>query len=162
MFLFSLGTSPLMFSFGAAGSLLSKKFTSKMMAVSAVLVIVLGLGMFNTGLGMAGFLGVGTETSDVKGFEPVIIDGYQMVEIDVSPRAYAPITVKNGIPVIFNLRAEGRNINGCNNAIFIPEYGIEMPITPGDNIVEFTPTRTGVIPYSCWMNMIRSSITVVE
>jgi hypothetical protein len=28
--------------------------------------------------------------------------------------------------------------------------------------VEFTPAKTGRFPYSCWMGMIRSSITVVE
>jgi plastocyanin domain-containing protein len=32
----------------------------------------------------------------------------------------------------------------------------------GDNIIEFTPDKSGVIPYSCWMGMIRSQITVVD
>ncbi len=165
MFLFSLGTTPLMFGFGAASAFLSKKFTAKMMAVSAVLVIMLGLGMFNTGLNMSGFMAIGTETSDTDAtvdFEPVMIDGYQVVTIDVSPRGYAPITVKKGVPVKFNLRADAKSLNGCNDAIMIPTYGIQKPLQVGDNIVEFTPTEAGVVPYSCWMNMIRSSITVVE
>jgi len=162
MFLFALGTSPLLFGFGAVSSLLSKKFTAKMMMVSAALVIVLGIGMFNTGLSMSGFLGIGTQRDSAGGFEPVIVDGYQVVDIEVSRRAYAPITVKKDIPVKFNLHAEADNINGCNNAIIIPKYDIHMPINPGDNIVEFTPTEAGVVPYSCWMNMIRSSITVVD
>ncbi len=162
MFLFSLGTTPLMFGFGAVSSFLSKKFTAKMMSASAVLVIILGLGMLNTGINMSGFLAVGTETSNTSGFQPVMVDGYQVVTIEVAPRAYAPITVKKDIPVKFNLHAEARNINGCNDAVIIPEYGIQMPLAAGDNIVEFTPTEVGVVPYSCWMNMIRSSITVVE
>ncbi len=162
MFLFALGTSFLMFSFGAVSSMLSKKFTYKLMMVSAVLVIILGVGMLNTGLSMSGFMAVGTEKSVTTGFEPVIVDGYQVVTVEVSPRSYGPITVKKGIPVKFNLHAEAKNLNGCNNAIMIPEFGLEMPLKAGDNIVEFTPTKTGVIPYSCWMNMIRSSITVVD
>ncbi len=162
MFLFALGTSFLLFGFGAASALLSKRFTSKLMMGSAVLVIVLGVGMLNTGLNMSGFLAVGTEKSDATRFEPNIVDGYQIVQIEVSRRGYAPITVRKGVPVKFNLHAEAQNINGCNNAIIIPAYGIEMPLQAGDNVVEFTPTETGTIPYSCWMNMIRSSITVVE
>ncbi|MFV0518204.1 MAG: sulfite exporter TauE/SafE family protein [Aminipila sp.] len=162
MFLFALGTSFIMFGFGAISSILSKKFTSKLMTVSAVLVIVLGLGMFNTGLSMSGFLAIGTEKSQPVNFEAEIVDGYQIVEIEVSQRRYAPITVKKGIPVKFNLHAEAKNLNGCNNAIIIPEYGIQMPLQAGDNIVEFTPTETGTYPYGCWMNMIRSSITVTE
>ncbi len=162
MFLFALGTSFLLFGLGAVSSLLSKKFTAKLMVVSAVLVILLGTSMFNMGLSMSGFLGIGTETAETGGFEPVIEDGYQIVSIEVAPRAYSPITVKKGIPVKFNLHVKPEYLNGCNDAVIIPEYGIKLPLEPGDNIVEFTPTETGVIPYSCWMNMIRSSITVVE
>jgi hypothetical protein len=46
--------------------------------------------------------------------------------------------------------------------MYIPEYNIEVRFKTGDNVVEFTPTKTGRFPYSCWMGMIRSSITVVE
>jgi hypothetical protein len=45
--------------------------------------------------------------------------------------------------------------------MFIREYGIEHRFTPGENVIEFTPSRTGRFSYSCWMGMIRSSITVV-
>jgi plastocyanin domain-containing protein len=44
--------------------------------------------------------------------------------------------------------------------MIIREYGIEYRFRPGENIIEFTPTKTGKFPYSCWMGMIRSSITV--
>lgn len=162
MFLFSIGTVPLMFSFGALSSLLSKKFTAKMMSASAVLIIILGFGMFNTGLNMSGFLAIGTEKSTTIDFQPEIVNGYQIIEIEVSPRGYAPITVKKDIPVKFNIHAEAGNLNGCNNTIMIPEYNLTVPLQEGDNIIEFTPDKTGTIPYSCWMNMIRSSITVVE
>jgi len=54
MFVFSLGTVPLMFGLGALSSMLSKKFTAKMMQVSAVLVIVLGFAMFQTGMTVSG------------------------------------------------------------------------------------------------------------
>lgn len=54
MFLFSLGTVPLMFGLGALSSFLSARFTSVMMKVSAVLVILLGLMMLNNGLSLSG------------------------------------------------------------------------------------------------------------
>jgi plastocyanin domain-containing protein len=46
--------------------------------------------------------------------------------------------------------------------MIIREYGIEHSFTPGDNIIAFTPVKAGVFRYSCWMGMIRSSITVLE
>jgi plastocyanin domain-containing protein len=44
--------------------------------------------------------------------------------------------------------------------MIIREYGIEHRFRPGENLIEFTPERTGRFSYSCWMGMIRSSITV--
>jgi hypothetical protein len=45
--------------------------------------------------------------------------------------------------------------------MLIREYGIEHRFAAGANIIEFTPTRAGRVPFSCWMGMIRSTITVV-
>jgi hypothetical protein len=46
--------------------------------------------------------------------------------------------------------------------MIIPEYGVEHTFTAGSNVVEFTPLKAGIFRYSCWMGMIRSSITVGE
>jgi hypothetical protein len=46
--------------------------------------------------------------------------------------------------------------------MIIREYGIEHRFTPGENVLGFTPVKTGKFPYSCWIGMSRSSITVVE
>ena len=54
MLAFSLGTVPLMFGLGAISSFLSKKFTSKMMTASAVLVLILGVFMFSNGMSLSG------------------------------------------------------------------------------------------------------------
>jgi sulfite exporter TauE/SafE/copper chaperone CopZ/plastocyanin domain-containing protein len=170
MFLFSLGTVPLMFFIGALSSVLSKSFTARMMKIGAVLVTVLGLTMFSNGWTLSGFLNpLGTlfASSGSEGvqaaavpFEPLIVDGVQIVNSTLSGGRYPAITVQEGIPVRWKINAPPGSINGCNNRMIIREYGIEHRFTTGENIVEFTPTRTGKIPYSCWMGMIRSSITV--
>jgi hypothetical protein len=54
MFLFSLGTVPLMFGLGALSSVLGRRFTQKVMTVGAVLVVVLGLSMFSQGWTLSG------------------------------------------------------------------------------------------------------------
>jgi sulfite exporter TauE/SafE/copper chaperone CopZ len=56
MFLFSLGTAPLMLGLGSAVSALGKKFAQKVMGVGAVLVVVLGLAMLSQGGSLSGFL----------------------------------------------------------------------------------------------------------
>ena len=163
MFLFSIGTVPLMFSFGALSSMLTKQFTHKMLTVSAVLVIFLGVFMFNTGaslsdISLSGALpGPGSSQSAQQ---TEIVDGKQLVTTQLTSRGYEPIVVQQGIPVKWNLQADTKSLNGCNNAIVIPAYNIQKDLVPGDNIIEFTPTESGVVNFSCWMGMIRSTITV--
>ena len=86
----------------------------------------------------------------------------QVITTKLSPYGYAPITVKAGIPVKWTIRAEAGSINGCNNVMVIPHFKIEKELIPGDNIIEFTPKKSGVFPYSCWMGMIYSKITVTD
>jgi sulfite exporter TauE/SafE/copper chaperone CopZ len=165
MFLFSVGTVPLMFIFGALSSAISKKFTGKMMTASAVLVVVLGVFMFNNGVGLSGFVmpTLSSVTSTVKASNIATVEnGVQVVTTSLASGQYEPITVQKGIPVKWIIQAEDGDINGCNNSIVVPKYDLKKDLAVGDNVIEFTPTESGVVPFSCWMGMIRSKITVVD
>lgn len=165
MFLFSMGTVPLMFTLSVLSSVLSKKFSSRFMTIGAVLVAVLGLSMVSQGWSLTGIdnlLGrpsIVNAASDNSGI--VMEDGIQVVKSTLSPGRYPAITVQDGIPVKWIIDAPEGSINGCNNRIFIKEYGIEYSFKKGENIIEFTPKREGSFRYSCWMGMIRSTITVI-
>lgn len=56
MFLFSLGTVPLMLGLGSIVSALGKKFTGKVMTVGSILVVVLGLAMLSQGGTLSGLI----------------------------------------------------------------------------------------------------------
>jgi hypothetical protein len=92
----------------------------------------------------------------------VVQDGEQTISTTFSSRRYVPITVQAGVPVKWTISVEPGNLNGCNGAMVIPKFGIRKRLQVGDTVVEFTPTETGNIDYSCWMGMIRSTITVVK
>jgi sulfite exporter TauE/SafE len=165
MFVFSLGTVPLMFGLGAFGSMMGRRFAGRVMKVGAALVIVMGVVMVNSGMALSG---IGSPAADPS---------VTAAATDASPAAgavqevrssltrygrYQPITVKVGIPVRWTIHADPGTISGCNNAMVIPAFNMRQRLSVGDNVIEFTPTKPGVYPYSCWMGMIRSSITVVE
>lgn len=166
MFLFSLGTVPLMFGLGALSSILSKRFSSRVMTVGGVLVVVLGLSMVSQGWSLTGndsFLKRPSIGGSNTGNVGVLMeDGTQVVQSTLSPGRYPAITVQDGIPVKWIIDAPQGSINGCNNRMLIKEYGIEYAFKKGENIIEFTPKGEGTFRYSCWMGMIRSTITVVE
>lgn len=162
MLVFSLGTVPLMFGFGAVSSFLSGKFTKRMMRVSAVLVMILGVVMLNRGLSLSGIdLASSYAAPAAKGIVARIEGDVQVVTTPLESGRYKPFTVQKGIPVKWTITADAQSLNGCNAAVTIPQYGITKQLEPGDNLIEFTPEEEGTISYSCWMGMIRSSIRVV-
>jgi sulfite exporter TauE/SafE/copper chaperone CopZ/plastocyanin domain-containing protein len=216
MFLFSLGTVPLMLGLGSVVSALGKRFTQKVMTVGAVLVVVLGLAMFSQGGSLSGFLppdlllpiiialsavgvvscvpfqkgayktistvaalgvavvllvswnglnaspdGDNGRASEATGSIQVV-DGKQVINSTLSSGKYPDITVQVGTPVKWVIDAPKGSVNGCNNRMFINDYGIEYSFKTGENVIEFTPDKVGTVRYNCWMGMIRGSIKVVE
>jgi len=174
MFLFCIGTIPLMFALGAAGSILSgakgQVFSRRAMQTGAILVAAMGVVMFTNGWRGAGFTGqfdmaspfnrASTGTAD-GAFNPVIENGVQIINSTLFPNRYPAITVQQGIPVRWTINAPQGSITGCNNRFMIREYGIQHTFKHGDNVIEFVPEKTGRFNYSCWMSMIRSTITVL-
>jgi plastocyanin domain-containing protein len=100
--------------------------------------------------------------SDSKAAVATIQGDVQVVTSGLSSGRYDPIIVQKGIPVKWTIKAEQGDINGCNNGIVIQKYSIQKTLEVGDNVIEFTPTESGTVPFSCWMGMIRSKITVVD
>lgn len=175
MMIFSLGTVPLMFGLSAVSSYMSKNFAAKVRVVSATLVVILGVFMLSNGMSLSGIafpslFGNQASSEDNNSSVSSSIDvvnssdasgNFQLITTDLA-NGYEEITVKKGIPVKWTIKAKSRDINGCNRTMVIPAFEIEKKLSPGDNIIEFTPTESGIIPYSCWMGMINSQITVID
>ena len=168
MFLFCIGTIPLMFALGAAGGILSgakgSAFSRRAIQVGAILVAAMGVVMFSNGLSGAG-LNPTSPLSRISargsGLDPVIQNGVQIINSTLLPNRYPAITVQQGIPVRWIINAPQGSINGCNNRVLIREYGIQHTFKYGENVIEFMPEKAGRFSYSCWMSMIRSYITVL-
>jgi plastocyanin domain-containing protein len=164
MFLFSLGTVPLLLGFGLVSSLLSAKFNARMLKASGVLVLFLGLVMFTRGISLFGIALPALRPGAYSGTGIAVarlVDGGQEVQTRVESGRYYPLIVQAGVPVRWILRVTADDLNGCNNPVTVPQYGIRKQLVPGENLIEFTPTQAGTIGYTCWMGMISSYIKVV-
>ena len=139
-----------------------------MMKISAVLVAVLGIVMLGRGLALSGVsvpsLPTATLVDTAASTEgtAVVENGVQSITSTLTGRGYPDITVKKGVPVVWNLQADASKINGCNRTLVISEYNIQADLKAGDNIIEFTPTESGKLIYSCWMGMQTGTITVTD
>ena len=167
MLIFSAGTVPILFLFGLLNTVINKKHSNIILKFSATLVLVLGVIMITRGLALAGIdiemPGMLTAGKiEISQNVAVLKDHIQVVDTSLTSDSFPAIVVQKGIKVRWNLHADKENLNDCNNAIVISQLKIEKKLKEGDNYIEFTPTQSGVIPFTCWMGMIKSRITVVK
>jgi sulfite exporter TauE/SafE/plastocyanin domain-containing protein/copper chaperone CopZ len=174
MFIFSLGTVPLMLLFGVISGFLSKGYTKQLLKFSGFLVIVLGIIMGNRGLALAG-VGVPNVSTMAQGLttnkdaqagqqniaKPTIEDGVQVIRMTADNNGYTPnaFYVQKNMPVKWIVT--GSQLNSCNNAIVVPSLNIQKTLKSGENIIELTPNDKD-INFSCWMGMIRGVIKVTD
>jgi len=188
MLLFSLGTVPLMLGAGALFSTLKGKFAYVVQRVSAVLVVLFAVVMAASALSLLGIRATTsvdapqaanatnapstTTQKDAdsllqqaldKGYLPATIEGgVQTVQANLNPSVYPFIIVQKGIPVELTITADEANITGCNQTVVLPSYNVKKTLAAGDNVIKFTPDKTGLISYTCWMGMLDGRILVVD
>ncbi|HEY5556537.1 hypothetical protein [Acetobacterium sp.] len=105
----------------------------------------------------------GSSSDNANGTAKAIVsDGVQTVATTLDNGIYDPIIVQKGIPVKWTITANNGDLSSCNNKMLIRDYNVEKKLIVGENVVEFTPTASGKIVYSCWMGMVGSTITVVD
>ena len=163
MALFALGTVPLMLISGAAINLSKGKLKIVIGKIAAVLMVILSVSMLNRGLLSLGIDVTNVFPSKYDGYIAATVeDGVQTVEFDLDFDSYADVVVQKGIPVKITVHANEEKITGCNNEIVSRDFGFDVPLTAGDNVIEFTPTEEGDFVYTCWMNMITNHIKVID
>jgi hypothetical protein len=173
MFAFVLGTSPVFFLMGLTLSQIMQK--KALVYASSAIILVLGIMSINTGQALRGsshtlqnyykvLVGQVTTSSEAgtKGIK-VNSQGSQEVTINVLSSKYVSDTqtLKVGVPV--ELKLATNNTQGCIRSFTIPQYNISkiLPAT-GTETIKFTPTKTGLLTYTCGMGMYTGSFTVVN
>ncbi len=83
-----------------------------------------------------------------------------MAKMQLTYKGYLPNTlrVKKGILVRWVI--EVKEMSRCTDEIILPEYNIRKRLHYGENVIEFVPTREGVIWFSCWMQMVWGKFVV--
>lgn len=165
---FALGTLPSLVGITAFGGSQLLKGRAFRLAAGAVLFIF-SIGQIDGALTVFGstftFAGAGqslvasvTQATTV----PVAQAQEQVVQMSVQYGTFSPsrITIRKNIPVRWEIN--GVDIGGCANSIVAPSIGVSRQLQPGINLVQFTPKRSGTIPFSCGMGMIRGSFQVVD
>ena len=162
MFLFSVGTVPLMLFVGVAINLTKGKRKILINKVASVLILILSFVMLNRGL-LTLNVDLFKTFNNYDDFIPSILkDYYQEVYFDLSYDDYKDIILQKDVLARLIIHVDKEYLTGCNNEIIIKDFGIEQELSIGDNVIEFMPNKEGTFIYTCWMNMIKNNINVID
>ncbi|PIT89129.1 MAG: hypothetical protein COU27_01935 [Candidatus Levybacteria bacterium CG10_big_fil_rev_8_21_14_0_10_36_7] len=188
MLAFALGTLPMLMLIGFSSIKFNqdKHWSSVFMKVAGVLVLFFAIFNVNAQLNVLGLSSlndikeplaqIDTDASRfAKFFKPIesnnslvelpeIIDGKQIIKMEVGPGGYFPnyFKVRAGVPVKWKISDVGAS--GCTNAVISRSlFDGEVRLVSGKTVVkEFIPTKIGKNKFSCWMGMVSGTIEVVE
>lgn len=164
MGLFALGTVPGLLTVGGLVSMVKGAFARKFFKFAGIVVLIFAMFNISNGLGLAGFnLAYGqAENININDPNVTLENGVQVVRMTETGNGYSPnsFTIKQGIPVKWIVDAQAPY--SCAASLNMPKYNIRKYLNQGENIIEFTPTETGRIPFSCSMGMYTGVFNVVD
>ncbi len=162
MMIFAIGTIPAILLIGAMTSFTKTSFYAYFIKTMGVIVFAIGFIYFSNFTALYGVnINPFIASNSSGGVTASVKNGIQTINMRVVTAGYLPnyFTVKKGIPVKWNIK--GENVFGCQAYFVVPKLGIQKTIQLGDNLIEFTPTETGTINFSCGMGMYRGRIEVI-
>lgn len=161
MFCFCLGTVPLVLLMGAAAEWLKKSWKRRMLQFGSALLVLMGLHTLMNNLALSG-VGLSPAPGGQETVAAVVSEDVQYVTTELHSNGFDSIRVQAGMPVVWTIHADAQSLNGCNNEVVVPAFGIQAKLGEGDTQLVFTPTEPGTYLYSCWMGMLKSTIVVTE
>ncbi|MFA6004991.1 MAG: sulfite exporter TauE/SafE family protein [Patescibacteria group bacterium] len=170
MGVFALGTAPGLLSVGGLTSVIKGEAAKMFFKVAGVVVVLLALFNISNGLNLLGIgpnvLGAfntkaATNTTATDS-NVTIANGVQEVRMTQDSSGYTPnsFTIKKGTPVKWIVTST--DVNTCASSIVSQQLGVRQALQLGENIINFTPTETGTIRFSCMMGMYNGSFNVVD
>jgi len=153
--IFAFGTSFGLIGIGVLSSVFKGQKAKVFFGVAGLLVILLGLFNINNSLSIFSLNNV-----KAKPIAQTSNGDVQIVNMTQDYYGYSPnvLTVKKGVPVRWVVNST--NPYSCASSLVMKKYGISKNLQKGENVIEFTPTETGEIPFSCSMGMYRGKFIV--
>lgn len=168
MGLFALGTTPGLLSIGGLTSILSGSLKDKFFKAAGVAVIFFAIFNLTNSYSLVSLSLDAFRSSaykqETKISDPNVVleDGVQIVRMAENNRGYFPnkFSIKKDVPVKWIVDAQ--STYSCASVLLLPKLKIRKFLEAGENIIEFTPTEIGKLPFTCSMGMYSGVFNVYE
>ena len=167
MGVFALGTAPGLLGIGGLTSIIKGAFAKPFFKFAGLVVIFMALFNISNGLNLAGvnvsaFLDQNSVALTQTDPNVTMENGVQIVRMTQKSNGYLPnsFIIKKGIPVKWIVTSE--DAFSCAASIVSSKLNIRKNLEAGENIIEFIPTETGSIRFTCSMGMYSGSFNVID
>jgi hypothetical protein len=138
---------------------LSVKIIAIVSAISLIVLIVVLIGIFGqttSNYSKTNANVVTTSKSNIVATQ----NSFQTATLEVLEGTYIlkPSVFKKDIPV--RIIANYNDLPGCSKSVTIPAFGVQKRVSTLDNVIIFTPTKTGTFKIACSMDMYRGTFIV--
>ena len=138
------------------------KWKERMLQFGAALLVMLGLFMVQNNLVLAGIALPGLRPASGGMLQQSTVDGdAQYITTYLKYNGCDGLEVKAGIPIVWTMIPDEGSLNSCNNSLVLPAFDQQIHLSEGETVVTFLPGKEGIYSYSCWMGMLKNTITVV-
>ena len=170
MGLFALGTAPGLLGIGGLAAAVKGVFARRFFKFAGIVVVLFAFFNMSNGLALMGWRSASllpsekaplkSDAPNMSVVPPASRSGVQVVRLTQDGYGYHPqtVTVERGRPV--RLIITSTNPYSCASSLVIPKLNVQKNLQSGENIIEFTPTEVGTIPFSCSMGMYRGALIV--
>jgi uncharacterized protein len=163
MGIFALGTTFGLLGIGGITSIIKGTVAKTFFKFAGIIVVFLAIFNIANGFNLTG-LHIGLSNNSAKAGEQNVNleNGKQIIRMEQNTTGYVPnfFTIKNNIPVKWIINST--NPYTCASSIVLTKLGIRRSLQEGENVIEFTPTETGQMSFSCSMGMYSGVFNVVE
>ncbi len=169
LFFFTLGTAPTFLIFGSLINKGQASFQKYFPKILGIFLLTMSIYTTNSGVALTGsvytiqnFYNTATK-KNMQNETSILGSSAQTTTINVNNYGYNPknITLKKGIPVKLNLVTT--NVESCSRSFTIPSLNIQRLLPKsGTTTIEFTPTKLGLLAFSCSMGMYTGNFNVVN
>jgi plastocyanin domain-containing protein len=168
MGVFALGTAPGLLGVGGLASAVKGAFAKRFFKFAGILVIFLAMFNISNGYNLTGGQVFTSSEQSVAANKQIsdpnvkMENGVQVVSMKEVSSGYSPnkFTIKKGVPVRWEIDAQAPN--SCASSLVSAKLNVRKTLVAGKNVIEFTPTESGKIPFSCSMGMYTGSFNVVD
>ena len=161
---FAVGTTPGLLALGSVPEVSTGRRQATVLRVVGVVVLAFALLNVSSAVNLLGLSGGAVAASGARtaSANVTVADGIQTVRMTQTSGGYEPAdtVLYAGLPTRWVI--DGTSPFDCSAFLRVPDLGLRVDLTQGENVVDLPALDAGTVPFTCVMGMYSGTLVVVD